>query len=599
LKVEAMEFVTIDGDHSRDLDDAIRVERTSEGFFIEIAISDVAAAVEPGSEIDRAALAQGFTTYRATRTIRQMLPAKLSENACSLTAGQLRKCLVVGIELDQRLEPASIRAERKQIVVGKRLSHASAIEAARNDDEFGETLRQAISLSDKLLQKRQVGGAMTFSSPERGLVTTEEGSILHFGRAARAYVLVQELMILTNEVLARRLAERGIPLLYRNHRARITANRDSLKQDILLMAQGALNPTTFEARRGLVMERASLGATVEGHYGLNLPVYAWFTSPIRRYADLVNQRILWADIEGTPQPYRPDQLQEIASSLNARYIEEAERTSDGYDRRSMNAAVGLVSQGQTDTLRATTFTAAVKAMASGTDLGDDFIKEAERRLHRGELTSKDLYRLLFMDGSVGENVRSIALDHIERHPEAAYAVVNYAQSVAGWTVSADEPQTESIADGKLLFDAKIVVTVNDMEYVGTAFGLQKKASMQRALAAALMSMSGREPPTEWVTRPTPKRQDAPQKSVVEGNPKGDLLELWQQKKISKPSFEVARSGPAHMPEFTCTASASMGSGGGSLRMQGKGSTRKGAEADAAAALLGEIARKLKKPAKTA
>ncbi|WP_204324251.1 RNB domain-containing ribonuclease, partial [Stenotrophomonas maltophilia] len=81
-------------------------------------------------------------------------------------------------------------------------------------------------------------------------VTTEEGSILHFGRAARAYVLVQELMILANEVLAHRLAERGIALLYRNHRARITANRESLKQDILLMAQGALNPTTFEARRG-------------------------------------------------------------------------------------------------------------------------------------------------------------------------------------------------------------------------------------------------------------------------------------------------------------------------------------------------------------
>ncbi|MBF3247461.1 hypothetical protein HKT40_43275, partial [Pseudomonas aeruginosa] len=88
-----------------------------------------------------------------------------------------------------------------------------------------------------------------------------------------------------------------------------------------------------------------------------------------------NQRILWADIEGTPQPYRPDQLQEIASSLNTRYIEEAERTSNGYDKRSMSAAVGLVNQGRTETLRATTFTAAVKALASGTDLGDDFIRE--------------------------------------------------------------------------------------------------------------------------------------------------------------------------------------------------------------------------------
>jgi ribonuclease R len=593
-----MEFVTIDGEHSRDLDDAIRVERTGSGYFIEVAVSDVAATVLPGSEIDRAALAQGFTTYRATQTIRQMLPAKLSENACSLIAGQPRKGLVVGIELDQSLEPVSTRAERKQIVVERRFSHASVLEAARNDGQIGAQLREAISLADKLLQKRQAGGAMTFASPERGLVTTEEGSILHFGRAARAYVLVQELMILANEVLAHRLAERGIALLYRNHRARITANRESLKQDILLMAQGALNPTTFEARRGLVMERASLGATVEGHYGLNVPVYAWFTSPIRRYADLVNQRILWADIEGTPQPYRPDQLQEIASSLNTRYIEEAERTSNGYDKRSMSAAVGLVNQGRTETLRATTFTAAVKALASGTDLGDDFIREAERRLHRGELTSKDLYRLLFMDGSLGEGARSIALDHIEQRPEAAYAVVNYAQSVAGWTVSADEPQTESIADGKLLFDAKIVVTVGDTKYAGAAFGLQKKVSMQRALAAALMSMSGRQPPADWISRPTPKAHAAPQKAVVEGNPKGDLLELWQQKKISKPTFEVAKSGPAHLPEFTCTASVSMGSGGTALRTQGKASTRKGAEADAAAALLGELVKKLRKPAKS-
>ncbi|WP_456718235.1 MULTISPECIES: RNB domain-containing ribonuclease [unclassified Bradyrhizobium] len=588
-----MKFITIDGEHSRDLDDAIRVERKGGGFSVEVAISDVAAAVMIAGETDQAALAQGFSTYRATQTVRQMLPPRLAEDVCSLIAGRPRNTLVVKIDLDQNLDPVTTEVARREILIAKRYSHESVLDAARVDDPLGASLRDAISLAEKLLLKRQAGGAMTFANLERGLVMTEEGSVLHLGRAARAYVLVQELMILTNALLAKRLAERGIPILYRNHRARVTANRESLKQDIILMAQGALNPTTFEARRGLVMERATLGATVEGHYGLNLPVYAWFTSPIRRYADLINQRILLAEIEGTSQPYRLDQIQEIASSLNARYVEEAERTSNGYDTRSMTSAVNMVNQGRTESLKATTFTAAVKALVSGAELGEDFIREAERRLQRGELTSKDLYRLMFMEGALAESARAIAFDHIERRPETAYSVVNYAQSVAGWIVSADEPATDLLADGKYVFEAKIVVAVGDQKYAGTAFGMQKKAAMQRALAAALMSMSDREPPAEWSIRPS--AIDKPSKPILEGNPKGELLELWQQKKITQPSFEVTRSGPAHLPEFVCTVSVAMSSG--SLRATGKGATRKSAEADAAIAVLAELKKNLKKSAR--
>lgn len=583
-----MEFVTIDGVHSRDLDDALWVDRTADGFLVKVAISDVASQVPIGSETDLEAMRRGFSTYRAECIMQPMLPAELSEDVCSLRVGKSCAAMVVEIELDRDLDVQSVETRQRDIRIARRLSHESAIAAASVEDRVGAMLKDAFGLSEALLRKRLATGAMAFSSPA-GLLMNEEGVVLNLGRSARSYVLVQELMIMTNAIMALQMAERGVPLLYRNHRARLTASRDSLTHDLEMMAQGALSPMTFESRRGLVMEPARVGPTIEGHYALNLPVYAWFTSPIRRFVDLVNHRILMADCRGERQPYRLEDLKEIAACLNARYEEEARRESQPYKKRAAEAALRVVAEGRAERLEGSGFTQAVKAMAAGADLGDSFIAETRRRSQEGGLTSKDLYRLLFMEGPAALEARTIAIEHIETRPDHAYALVNHAQAVAGWTVSEPEPEAARLPNGALLFSARISINANGRKHVATAYALQKKLAMQRGMAAALMVMVGKTPPEDWTTKPQVQaRPNAPKSATSPANAKGELLTTCRQRGWPEPTFEVVKSGPDHLPNFECTVSVTLASR--TPRARGSAGSRRAAEGEAAAALMTELAR---------
>lgn len=582
-----MDFVTIDGVNSRDLDDAIWIGRTADGFRVVVAVADVASQVSIGSAVDLEAMARGFSVYRADRIVQQMLPLALSEGVCSLNVGKSCPAVVVDIALDLELDVMSVEVARRPISIARRLSHESAIGAAAEDDPVGAMLRDAFLLSEALLRKRRAAGALAFSS--RGLLMNEEGAVMDLGRLARSYVLVQEFMILANASLAFRMAERGVPLLYRNHRARLTANRGSLEHDLDMMAEGALSPMTFESRRGLVMEPARVGPTVEGHFALNLPVYAWFTSPIRRFADLVNHRILLADLEGSQSPYRPDDLKHIAGSVNARYEEEAARESQPYKKRAVEAALKAVADGRASRLEGSGFTQAVKAMAGGAELGEAFIAETRRRSQEGLLTSKDLYRLLFMEGSAAGEARAIAIKLIETRPDQAYAIVNYAQTVAGWTVSEPEPEAARLPNGALLFKGRIGIVAVGRKYAATAYALQKKLAMQRAMAAALMVMVGETVPAEWTVKPELEVKSKPAKAASPpANAKGELLMMCRQRSWPTPTFEVVKSGPDHSPNFDCTVSVVLASG--VLRGQGSAGSRRAAEGEAAAALMAELTR---------
>ena len=582
-----MDFVTIDGAHSRDLDDAIWIGKTADGFRVAVAVADVASQVSIGSAVDQEAMARGFSVYRADRTVQPMLPLALSEGVCSLNVGKSCPAVVLEIALDSDLDAVSVEVARRPITIARRLSHESAIVAAAGDDPVGAMLKDAFPLSEALLRKRRAAGALTFSS--RGLLMNEEGVVMDLGRLARSYVLVQEFMILANATLAFRMAERGVPLLYRNHRARLTANRSSLEHDLDMMAEGALSPMTFESRRGLVMEPARVGPTIEGHFALNLPVYAWFTSPIRRFADLVNHRILLADLEGSEPPYRPEDLKDIAASLNARYEEEATRESQPYKKRAVEAALRAVADGRAECLEGPGFTQAVKAMAAGAELGDAFIAETRRRSQDGLLTSKDLYRLLFMEGPAAGEARAIAIKHIETRPDQACAIVNHAQTIAGWTVSEPEPETARLPNGALLFKGRITIDASGRKHAATAYALQKKLAMQRAMAAALMMMVGETAPADWTVKPEVDLKPKPTNAAPPpANAKGELLMMCRQRSWPTPTFEVVKSGPDHLPSFDCTVSVGLASG--ALRAQGSAGSRRAAEGEAAAALMAELAR---------
>lgn len=581
-----MDLVTIDGTYSRDLDDAIAVEaEPGGGYKVSVAVSDVAAAVPIGSADDVAALERGFTTYRATRTVRPMLPTEISEDRASLVAMRRRAGVLVAMRLASNLDLVSTEVGRGTVRVARRFDHEGVLLAAEGDGGIAPMLRRALAVSEALLVRRQAAGAMTFWDAARGLVMTEDGKVLHLGRAARAYVLVQEMMIMANAALAVRMAERGLSILYRNHRAKPIASREALRHDIDMMAVGALAPTAIETRSRLVMERATLGTTAEGHYGLNLPVYGWFTSPIRRFADLVNHRILLADLAGEPAPYPRERLEEIAATLNARYAEEAAKVSEGFKRRAIDDAVDVALE-KPRALGASGMTQALGAGAAGVDLGEAFFAETARRARDGQITAKDLFRLAAMKEV--PTARAIVTEHLERHPEAAYSLLNHAQNAAGWKVSAEDVAGRG-PDHARVFSATMRVGIEGTTFEGAAVGQQKKLTMQRALAAALIRFAGGEPPADWAVAPVapePPQQPAAPPSAS-ANPKGDLLELCTARKWKAPTFESVRSGPPHAPRFDCTVVVT--GAGRRYEGSGSGSAKRAAEAAAAAEVLARIA----------
>lgn len=193
--------VTIDAIHSRDLDDALWVERDGEGWRVTVCVADVAAHVLPGSAEDAEARALGQTRYAASEARLPMLPREISEGGLSLSPGNIGDVLAFHATLGPDLGIRSLETEVATLDHAGRLDHASA--AALIDGGNGAAvprmLRRASSLAEALLEARQRAGALAFFSRADALLADEDGRIVDLGASrgsSVAYVLVQEMMIL-------------------------------------------------------------------------------------------------------------------------------------------------------------------------------------------------------------------------------------------------------------------------------------------------------------------------------------------------------------------------------------------------------------------
>ncbi|MEW6283430.1 MAG: RNB domain-containing ribonuclease, partial [Candidatus Eremiobacterota bacterium] len=244
----------------------------------------------------------------------------------SLLEGAPRPTLTVRMELDPEGDVLSVEVHPSRLTSSRRLEYDEADALMRDpaSDSLSSMLRAASRLAARLLKRRQQRGALALFDLERGVATSEDGLIRRLEDPYRyhSHLLIQELMILTNQVVAERMARNGVPILFRNHAARaIAPGRDKLVAEL---ANTLASPETFpletlEERLQLVLERARYDPRLEGHFALNLPAYAHFTSPIRRYADLVNQRVVTAALAGQPCPYSFDELDELAGQVNEAY----------------------------------------------------------------------------------------------------------------------------------------------------------------------------------------------------------------------------------------------------------------------------------------
>jgi ribonuclease R len=318
-------FVTIDPQDARDHDDAVYAEPDTDpknqgGWIVWVAIADVAAYVRPGSALDREARQKANSVYFPDR-VEPMLPERLSNGLCSLREGENRACMAVRMVFDKTGRKTGHKFTRGLLRSAAKLSYEQAQAAAdgQADDATQPLVKSIIeplwASYRCMLIGRQARQPLNIESLERRIVLGEDGKVASIEprKSLEAHKLIEEMMIQANVCAAETLEQRGSPLIYRVHDApsmeKLQALADFLGTLQMPWNKGEaartarFNTLLADTRGGPhaeivneVVLRTQMQAHYSpdniGHFGLNLDRYAHFTSPIRRYADLIVHRAL-------------------------------------------------------------------------------------------------------------------------------------------------------------------------------------------------------------------------------------------------------------------------------------------------------------------
>ena len=319
----ARPFVTIDGADARDFDDAVCLERTSQGKqLLLVAIADVAEFVLPDSAVDDDAYARGTSVYFPERVV-PMLPEALSNDLCSLKPNLPRLTLVCEMELDSQGKRSAYRIYEALIRSSARLTYEQVQRyfdtgkpaALRKASPLAPMLTDMLALSEALAAKRKARGALAFEFPEARFELGGPGKPANILRVfpTQATRLIEQFMLEANETVAWHCERKGIPILYRVHDSPppdqlaelrlllhnfgITARERDLAEGPginRLLAEIADHPQRAAIELAVLrsMSQAQYRAANDGHFGLHATHYAHFTSPIRRYPDLLVHRAL-------------------------------------------------------------------------------------------------------------------------------------------------------------------------------------------------------------------------------------------------------------------------------------------------------------------
>jgi hypothetical protein len=319
---------TIDPVGAKDLDDAIWLEQTEDGWRLQISISDVAAFIPKDSSIDEEAYKKSFSQYFADRT-EHIYPAVLAEVEMSLLANTQRPAITLEVPCTSSLEVEIDKAVfyESTLHILKNYSYQEVDEciALKETDKAQQEQRDKMlalwQIANKLLQKRSTTEVAAVFDLEQGIMSTEEGKIIEIStkNAFRSYLIVQECMILMNKLVAGALGKANQNALYRNHTATLVNTWTLEKADTFYTRSQYhtfLQKVSLEKDISLLFDRATYETVPRGHYGLNTLTYLQFTSPIRRYGDTVNHRIFKAVVlEGRDNPYQENKLAEMGKYL--------------------------------------------------------------------------------------------------------------------------------------------------------------------------------------------------------------------------------------------------------------------------------------------
>ncbi|MCX7822521.1 MAG: ribonuclease R [Syntrophobacterales bacterium] len=298
--------VSIDSEETKDIDDAISLERLDPNTFrIGIHITDVASYVPPGDPLDIEARSRMTSIYLPDEKI-PMLPTIISENLCSLIANEDKRAISFLLTVDRQGSVMETQIKPSFIRVKERLSYEEVTRRIQGGDEHFKVLYE---ITYAFREDRKSRGAIVLHLPEVYATVDSDGTvhIKKYDREEQSQVIVSECMIAANTLAAKFFAERNTPALYRIQ-GETKQENDSY---------GDVHPLFTLMRQRRLFAKAELSTTPERHCSLGVECYSSITSPIRRYMDLVLQRQLRACLIGTLPPYSIEDLEAIITEMNS------------------------------------------------------------------------------------------------------------------------------------------------------------------------------------------------------------------------------------------------------------------------------------------
>ena len=314
----ALRIFTIDPADARDHDDALSIQEVSEGIWeVGIHIADVSFYVEKGSPLDLEALQRGTSVYLVDRVV-PMLPHLLSSDVCSLRPDVDRAAVSLFVTLDAKGQPRSHRFERTRIRSRHRLSYEEVEEVLTGGGSIAPETDQDIltlaRLAKALRKLRLQRGSIDFDLPEARVILGPDGAPVDIQKVVQleSHRLIEDFMLLANETVAREAEKRALPIPYRIHESPSPERAEELRRFLGTLGyplpnrglkgkdlQQVLSAAEGKPEAGLIskiilrsMARARYQAKNLGHFGLGAASYAHFTSPIRRYPDLLLHRVV-------------------------------------------------------------------------------------------------------------------------------------------------------------------------------------------------------------------------------------------------------------------------------------------------------------------
>ncbi len=345
-----LEHITIDGEDTKDIDDAVYLEKNGNNYILYVSIADVSYFVKEKDLLDELAFKRGNSIYLYDRVI-PMLPRRLTNDLCSLNPNENKLAFTVKLIYDENAKLLDTEIFKSVIISHKRCTYKEVNEVLKGNNKehkYKEMLLEMNKLSSMMSSISKQRGAMEFEFPELKLILDEEQKIKDIKLRVRedAEELIENFMVSANEAVANYLFYSNVPSIFRIHEKPTLESMTNLNNELVKIGLSVKNPTnltnklqsiiekTKDKKYGYFihklilrsMQKAIYSKDDKGHFGLCLEHYLHFTSPIRRYSDLIVHRVLDESLNAYIDDYRKKKLEKKFVHMS-KHISKTERNA--------------------------------------------------------------------------------------------------------------------------------------------------------------------------------------------------------------------------------------------------------------------------------